>query len=864
MANVGNLFIKIGADHSGLQSSLKLSTDMITKFGKDITNLGVTAVKSTAVISEAFAGMAVAISTKSLKAFSDFDTGMREVFTIIPNLTEDAMSKMSSRVKDFSQDFGKLPKEVIPALYEAISSGVSADNVFSFMETAQKSAIGGVTDVMTSVDGLTTVLNSYGMKTSEVTKVSDAMFIAVKLGKTTFDELSKFLYEVTPIASATGISFNTISAALATMTAQGVPTRIAGTQLKYMITELGDSTSTTAKSFKLLSGQSFGEFVSKGGTLVNALAIMEQGAKNGNKKINEMFSSIEAGNGALTLTGKSSELFVAALNEMENAAGSTDKAYAIMADGFKTSFNKVLTTVNVKMIELGDKLAPSAKEAMAGFLDVMSGSDGGNEKIKSGVDSLVNTFMSEALTTLPTIVTTGDAIISAFVNGIVNNKQSIVESADIMIDGFIDTVTKNSVGVADLGMTLLNTFTSSIKENFPEIETTAIETMQVLINGLLDSTKDLAPMAKTVVTDLAKFIVDNAPQIITVGGDLIGGIVEGLAASIPIIVEQADVIVESIINSFAKVDWVQVGSDIIGGIATGIGNILQESETKRKLMENAGVSFDNMTGLPINDNALKNYTDSLANKEVTNNRPIIPRNKNKVQTLDEIVNSKITKGIIKSNAVDAMDDIKNYNREIAKEMGKTVAVTQKGLNDVKSKITGTGIVPPKAKTSVDAVTAAFNKLGDSIASQIDKFANFTGLFDIFARKLSTPTSLLRRLGAQVKAMSQWQSALTVLQNRGVSGQLMENIRGMGPSAVDDVIAMSKMTDTQLSQYKNLFGDKYKIAANQAVIGQGGDIGKYGQQVVLQISGNTIVGTGGMDQLVEKITKELKAKGVKLK
>ena len=156
----------------------------------------------------------------------------------------------------------------------------------------------------------------------------------------------------------------------------------------------------------------------------------------------------------------------------------------------------------------------------------------------------------------------------------------------------------------------------------------------------------------------------------------------------------------------------------------------------------------------------------------------------------------------------------------------------------------------KTATGVDKLTAAFDNLKSSIKSQVSAFSSFAGLFDIFERKISNPLSLMRRLNAQVKAMEQWQSALATLSGRGVSSAMLEDIKGMGPGAVDDVMALAKMTDTQLAQYEALYGRRQGIAASAAT------------GISMTVTGNYFLGAGSMDEFIEMLAHELKRMGAK--
>src|SRR5258706_4053143 len=305
------------------------------------------------------------LAASGITAYAGYQKKLNEVFTLLPGITDSAMSSMSTSVKKFATDFGVLPEEEIRALYQAISAGVPADNVFSFLETAQKAAVGGVTSLETAVDGISSTVNAYGDKVITATQASDLMFTAVKVGKTTFDELSKSLFNVNPAAAALGVKFQDVTAALASMTAQGVPTSVATTQLRQLFVELGDSGSDVGKTFKKLSGESFKAFIASGHNVQDALKLLEQKAVSSGKGVNELFGSVEAGSAALQLTGPGTERFSKNLLEMGRSAGATDKAYATMDATIAQSVNKLKAAGSVFLITIGEKMAP----AIAKLLD---------------------------------------------------------------------------------------------------------------------------------------------------------------------------------------------------------------------------------------------------------------------------------------------------------------------------------------------------------------------------------------------------------------------------------------------------------------------------------------------------------------
>lgn len=305
------------------------------------------------------------IGLKGLMDATGFQRQMNEVFTLLPDLSGEAMSKMTAQVKDFSSEFGVLPNEVVPALYQSISAGVPQENVFSFLETAQKAAKGGVTELTTAVDGISSVVNAYGSDVIEATEASDLMFTAVKLGKTDFEQLSSSLFNVIPTAAGLGVEFQDITAALAAMTAQGVPTSVATTQLRQLFVELSKDGGDTADMFEELAGKSFKEFIAQGGNTAEALGLMLEGADKLDVGVNDLFGSVEAGSAALSLAG--SETFTANIDAMGASAGATQTAFEQMETGLGPIVDKIKARLSVASIEIGEWIAPHIEAGFAAF-----------------------------------------------------------------------------------------------------------------------------------------------------------------------------------------------------------------------------------------------------------------------------------------------------------------------------------------------------------------------------------------------------------------------------------------------------------------------------------------------------------------
>jgi TP901 family phage tail tape measure protein len=182
-------------------------------------------------------------ANKAVTDATDLAIGMREIVSLTGATGDEAeksFTKFSNLVANLSNEFGIAQTVLRKGLYEAISSGIPEGNALEFMQVASKAAVAGVTNVETAVDGLTTVINAFGLDVSQTEAIADSMFAAVNGGKTTFEELASSLYNVAPAAAAAKISFTEVNAAIAALTASGTPTAEATTQIRAAIVALSD------------------------------------------------------------------------------------------------------------------------------------------------------------------------------------------------------------------------------------------------------------------------------------------------------------------------------------------------------------------------------------------------------------------------------------------------------------------------------------------------------------------------------------------------------------------------------------------------------------------------------------------------
>ena len=302
------------------------------------------------------------------------------------------VSNLRDRILSLSSETGIAADQIGNALYEALSSGVPVTEdmgiAMDFLRSSAAAAKGGFADLSETVTATAAVINAYGLSVEDAERVQGVMIQTQNLGMTTIGQLASSLAQVIPTASAFGVSFEQIGAALATSTAAGTQTSQAITGLNQLLSELGKQGQVGAENLALaaeaagLGATTFTELTASGMTLAEILTVMEDYAESTDKTLIDLFGSVEAGRTALQLAGANTERFESNLEAMGNTAGLTAAAAASVTTGVEKLANSLSNAVR----SIGSFFEPTVQD-VAGMLADMIDSFTGNTSEAENLDT---------------------------------------------------------------------------------------------------------------------------------------------------------------------------------------------------------------------------------------------------------------------------------------------------------------------------------------------------------------------------------------------------------------------------------------------------------------------------------------------
>lgn len=481
-----------------------------------------------------------------------FESAMAKVGTIA-DTTKVPLESLSSQVLQVSGDMHIGANEIAEAAYQAISAGQDTGNAVAFAGQASMLATAGFTSTTSAVDILTTALNAYGKGADEAGHVSDVLLTTQNLGKTRVDELAGSMGRVIPLAAAYNVSMENLSSGLAIMTANGIATAEASTYTKSMLNELGDTGSSVGKILKQQTGKSFSELNADGKSLGDVLQVLYDSVGGNATKFAGLWSSVEAGTGALSLASSGADKFNGVLQQMQADSGATQTAYDTMTNTMAYKLDGVKTNAQNLGTALFDAVSGRLGEGVAlagGYLQTLSESVQQNG-IAGLAQGLAAVFADLTTNIGPQLLQTGIDLLGKLGEGLVTGIPQLLAQA----------------------LPVVANLASGLRENAGQLVDAGIQFILNLATGLMNGLPTMIAYLPGIVSDIAGIINDNAPKLLVAGVQLIITLAAGLLNAIPALLANSVQIVQAVVDVWTAFNWLDLGGKVIKLMGSGIKNM---------------------------------------------------------------------------------------------------------------------------------------------------------------------------------------------------------------------------------------------------------------------------------------------------
>jgi hypothetical protein len=224
-------------------------------------------------------------------------------------------------------------------------------------------------ETKTIADLATSAVNAYGASQLDGAKAVDVLAEAVRLGKLEPAELAASMGDVLPLASALGVRFDEVGAAMAGMSKTGTDAATASTQLRGIFNALVKPTSEANRALESmgLSAAGLREQVREKG-LLSVLQTLTKEFDGNLEATADVFGNVRALTGVLDLMGSSAAENAEVFRLMADDTGVLDEALAITAETAQFKFNVAMGKTRDTLIGIGQSVLVNLMPHLDKFL----------------------------------------------------------------------------------------------------------------------------------------------------------------------------------------------------------------------------------------------------------------------------------------------------------------------------------------------------------------------------------------------------------------------------------------------------------------------------------------------------------------
>lgn len=326
---------------------MKSAGDKMTSIGKDLS------MKVTAPI--------VAVGVASAKLGMDFEAQMSRVGAI-SQATAAEMDQLSEAALRLGADTSKSASEVAIGMEDMAAMGFNATQILAAMPGVIAASEAAGSDLATTAGIVASALNAFQMEASEASRIADVLAMTANVSAASVEDMGFAFKYAAPVANSLGVGIEELSATIGIMTNAGLEGSQAGTSLRGGLISLlkpAEKTSKLMDAMGITVEDAAGNFVGMSGLIENLTTAME-GQTDVQKLANlAAIVGTEAATGFLTLMEAGPEQIDAMTNSLQNSAGASAEAAAIMKDNLKGALEELGGSFETAAISIYNNIQPA-------------------------------------------------------------------------------------------------------------------------------------------------------------------------------------------------------------------------------------------------------------------------------------------------------------------------------------------------------------------------------------------------------------------------------------------------------------------------------------------------------------------------
>lgn len=547
----GSIRIGVELDENGVTNELNKLTGEVEKSASSAGSIGDKLKTSMKVAGAAIAAATTAVSgfaASSVQVGASFDASMSQVAATLGLTTQDIKNNVSGAGDTFDMlrekalEMGSATKFTAQESAEGLNilamSGYDAVESVGMIEDVLHLAAAGSMSLASSAGYVSGAMKGFADDTKDAAYYADLMAKGATLANTDVSQLGEALSGGAATAKAYGQSAETTALALLRLAEQGEIGSAASTALAAAMKNLYAPTDQAAKAMNELGVSAFDstgvarDFNDVVNDLDSAMANLTDQERTQYGQIIFGIQGFDAYNKMVVTSTEKQKEWAAAL---EGATGEAARQYETMTDNLVGDIDKWNSALDGFKIALSDELTPTIRE-FAQF---------GAAALGELTAAFQENGLSGAMETLGTVLSEGLAM--------------IIEQLPLM---------------ADAGMQLIGALGQGLIDNLPLLTSSALEIVQSLAQSIADALPELIPAATKAILEFGKALTEpeTLNGLLEAATGIITGLVEGITAAIPLLIEYAPQIIANLVAGIigAIPQLIEAGVQLILGLGEGL------------------------------------------------------------------------------------------------------------------------------------------------------------------------------------------------------------------------------------------------------------------------------------------------------
>ncbi len=405
MTVVGTLLVNVIGSNSALKATYAESTAASSMFASKASaasSIIGRAVNLASVAAFAGVGAVAAFGVESVNAARSFQSSMELVRTQA-GASQAEVDSMSKAILNMAGSVGTGPDALAAGLYHIESAGIRGAQALDVLTTAAEGAKVGHADLESVTNALIATVNSGIGGVSNMSQAMGVLNSIVGSGNMRMQDLADAMSTgVLSSAKAFGINIQSLGAAIADMTNQGVPAIDAATRLRMTISLLGAPSSKAQKdlaSIGISATQLALDMRTPGGILTAAEDLKRHLDDSGLSAVKQAallsnaFGGGRSSSAILTLLG-SLQKFGTIQTQVTNGTKAFGDAWAATQQTAQEKWDAFNASLGSVSVQAGNVLLPMITDAMNGLATWISANGDNITNFFSGVVTTVEKFGS--------------------------------------------------------------------------------------------------------------------------------------------------------------------------------------------------------------------------------------------------------------------------------------------------------------------------------------------------------------------------------------------------------------------------------------------------------------------------------------